>query len=155
MPETHAHQADARLTLRSQLEDLARVWPWIDALAAEYGIPADTRFKIDLCLEEALSNIVRHGYGGEPDHAITVVFDPEGESGLTFIVEDNAPPFSPLAEPGPPHPRAAPTSIDRIEPGGNGLRLLRKFAGSLSYERLPGRNRLTISFPVTPAIPIA
>ena len=72
MPETYAHKADARLTLTSRLADLALVRPWVDALAVEHALPQDTVFAIHLCLEEALSNIIRHGYGGEPNHAITI-----------------------------------------------------------------------------------
>jgi anti-sigma regulatory factor (Ser/Thr protein kinase) len=30
--------------------------------------------------------------------------------------------------------------------GGQGIRLMRKFAGSLAYQRLPGGNRLTMGF---------
>ena len=40
----------------------------------------------------------------------------------------------------------APTSIDQLQVGGQGIRLMRKFAGSLAYQRLPGGNRLTIGF---------
>jgi anti-sigma regulatory factor (Ser/Thr protein kinase) len=145
MTENLAHKAETRLTLESRLADLARVWPWVDELAAEYGIPADTRYAIDLCLEEALSNIIRHGYAGEPGHDIAICFTPRGENGLTFSIRDHAPPFAPGE---PAESWEAPASIDQIEAGGQGIRLMRKFAGALAYEQLPDGNRLTISFPV-------
>ena len=37
---------EPRLTLQSQLEDLTLVWPWVEALAVRYSIPADTQFAI-------------------------------------------------------------------------------------------------------------
>jgi anti-sigma regulatory factor (Ser/Thr protein kinase) len=147
MPENLTHTAEARLALESRLADLARVWPWVDALAAEHAIPADTRYAIDLCLEEALSNIIRHGYAGEPGHAITVSFTPRGPKGFTFIIRDNAPPFAPGE---PAETSCAPVSLDQIELGGLGIRLMRKFAGALVYEPLADGNRLTLSFPVAP-----
>ena len=60
---------EPRLTLKSQLEDLTLVWPWVEAIADRYSVPADTQFAIQLCLEEALSNVIRHGYQGQPNQA--------------------------------------------------------------------------------------
>jgi anti-sigma regulatory factor (Ser/Thr protein kinase) len=152
MPTIHAHKAEARLTLKSQLEDLSLVWPWVDTLARVHAIPDDTHFAIHLCLEEVLSNIIRHGYRGDPNQTITIRFIPDGTNELTFIIEDNAPPFSPI-QPADPREASAPArelTLDELEPGGQGLRLLRRFAGTLAYEQLAGGNRLTITFPLTP-----
>ena len=72
MPEMPANKTESRLTLRSRLQDLALVWPWVQALALDYAIQPDSQFAINLCLEEALSNVIRHGYAGQADQAITV-----------------------------------------------------------------------------------
>ncbi len=149
MPQTYAHKADARLTLTSRLADLALVRPWVDALAAEYALPQDTVFAINLCLEEALSNVIRHGYGGEANHAITIAFTPIGKDALTFTIEDNAPPFRP-PEPEDAQPAPAPSSLEELMPGGQGIRLMRRFAHSLVWEPLPHGNRLTIGFSIAP-----
>ncbi len=143
MAESTRKTPEPRLTLESRLGDLALVPQWLQALAAGYAIPEDVHFAIDLCLEEALSNIVRHGYGGEPGGPITVDFTPRQAHGLTFVIEDHAPPFDPLSY---SQPASVPASIDDLKPGGQGIRLLRKFASSLAYERLPDGNRLTMSF---------
>jgi len=145
MHDTDAHNAEATLTLRSQLTDLTLVGPWVDELAAKHGIADDTRFAIDLCLEEALSNVIRHGYGSEPDHTVTVDFRADGESGLTFTIEDSAPHFKPSEEIEPVETR----TIDEMEPGGQGIRLMRRFASSIVYEQLPRGNRLTLGFRTT------
>ena len=146
MPQVNTIKPQPRLTLQSQLDELARLWPWIEALTAEYAIPAGTQFAIQLCLEEAISNIIRHGYRGQPDHPITVDYAmPAGTDELVFTVADQAPAFDPLA-PSAVKETPAATSIDQLQVGGQGIRLLRKFAGSLAYQRLPGGNRLTIGF---------
>lgn len=142
-------QPAPRLIIESRLDDLARVASWAEALAVAHGIPEETLYAIQLCLEEALSNIVRHGYGGEPGHSITVEFVAQGEPGgvreLAFVVEDQAPPFDPL---GSDAAVKAPASIDELRPGGQGLRLLRKFAGGIEYRRLADGNRLTLRFAI-------
>ncbi len=62
-----------------------------------------------------------------------------------FTLEDQAPPFDPLA-PSAAEETPAPRPIDQLQLGGRGIPLMRKFAGSLAYQRLPGGNRLTIGF---------
>jgi serine/threonine-protein kinase RsbW len=127
--------------MKSQLAELARVWPWVDALAAQYNLPEETHFAINLCLEEALANIIRHGYRGQPDHSITIDFTSTGTS-VTFVIEDQAPHYAP-AETAESRPLA---SIEEFRPGGLGLYLMRRFAGTLRWEPLPRGNRLTIGF---------
>lgn len=147
MPEEKSLTLEPRLTIRSQLDEVARLWPWVDALAAEYSIPKDTQFAINLCLEEALSNIIRHGYRSGAKEPITISFASTENSDLEFTLEDHAPPFDPLrySGDGAVYP---PPSIDQLQPGGQGIRLLRKFAGNLDYQRLPDGNRLTIRFTI-------
>ena len=141
-----AAQPKQRLTIQSRLDDLGLVWPWVESIAAKHSVPSDTLFAIHLCLEEVVSNVIRHGYS-QPDRPISVDFSTE-PGALAFVIEDEAPPFDPLAstaiEAAP-----APASIDQLPLGGRGIPLLRKFAGSLSYERLARSNRLTIRFPVS------
>lgn len=143
-PSPPSHEP--RLTLKSQLDDLALVWPWVEALAACYSVPADTQFAIQLCLEEALSNIIRHGYQGRLDQPITITCEPNGVAELVFVIEDLAPPFDPFAA----TPAPAPSSIEDLEPGGQGIRLIQKFASRADYQQLPQGNRLTLAFAIPP-----
>lgn len=136
----------SRLTLKSQLDDLALVWPWVEAHTAQYSLPAETQFAIQLCLEEALSNIVRHGYRNQASHSITVACAPSGVAELAFTIEDCAPHFDPFAA----AQAAAPASIQDLQPGGQGIRLMRKFASRLEWQPLPHGNRLTLAFPTSP-----
>jgi anti-sigma regulatory factor (Ser/Thr protein kinase) len=131
-----------RLNLRSRMSDLAQLPPWIERLASRHLIPASTQFAMILCLEEVLSNIIRHGYSGKPDHSIAVHFARPREDYFVFVVEDEAPPFNPVDATEPP----ALSSLDDIQIGGQGIRLLRRFADSLEYQATPSGNRLRIGF---------
>jgi serine/threonine-protein kinase RsbW len=149
MPAEDTAKPVPRLTLKSQLDDMALLWPWVEDVVARYEIPANVAFDIHLCLEEAVSNVIRHGYGGEPSHTLTVDCASPEPHRVVFTIEDQAPPFDPISasliedEP-------AQSPGDYLRPGGRGILLLRKFAGSLAYERLEGGegggNRLTIGF---------
>jgi anti-sigma regulatory factor (Ser/Thr protein kinase) len=145
MPAEATAKPAPRLTLKSQLDDMASLWSWVEALVAQYEIPANKAFDIHLCLEEAISNVIRHGYGGEPSHTVTVDCASPEPRHVVFTIEDQAPPFDPIsASLIEDEPAASPE--DYLRPGGRGILLLRKFAGSLAYERLAGGNRLTIGF---------
>ncbi len=134
-----------RLTLRSRLEDLAVVIPWVESLGQAYAIPANTLFAMNLCLEEALSNIVRHGYRGDPNQTMTVEFERTGEREAAFVLEDSAPHFRPF-DLAVPQEDAVIASLEDFVPGGNGIRLMRKFANSVEWEPLEHGNRLRIGF---------
>jgi anti-sigma regulatory factor (Ser/Thr protein kinase) len=145
MQQTGARKEQERLRLSSRLSDLALVKPWVEALATEHVIGADTVYAIELCLEEALSNIVRHGYKGEPDHTIDLSFHSNGDKTLKFAIEDGAPHFD-QAGPGR-KPATEDEDVDYLLPGGHGMPLIRKFSSSVHWEPLPNGNRLTLTFP--------
>jgi serine/threonine-protein kinase RsbW len=135
-----------RLELDSRLSELSRVQPWIASLAHEYGFEEEALFAMQLCIEEALANVVLHGYRSEAGHPI--VIEASVAAGiLSFTIDDNAPPFSPVGAL-VQSDTANHDTLESIQPGGNGIRLLYRFAGSLAYERLCDRNRLTITFPL-------
>src|SRR3954447_11484408 len=139
-------QEQDRFELDSQLAELSRVQAWVEALADRHGVPAAARFSIQLCMEEALANVVLHGYAQQPGHPI-VISSWTSEGALLFTIEDHAPPFDPL-ERSAQNAAIEPASLESLQPGGNGIRLLRRFAGSLAYERLSSGNRLTLGFPI-------
>ena len=131
-----------RLELRSRMSELAQIFPWIERLASRHAIPANTQFAMNLCLEEVLSNIIRHGYSGQAGHSIFVRFASPRKDYYIFSVEDEAPPFNPVEAPELP----ALNALDDIGEGGQGIRLLRQFADALEYQSTPTGNRLNIGF---------
>lgn len=132
------------LVLDSKLTELGRAQSWVEALANRVGLSAEKRYAISLCLEEALANVVLHGYRNEPGHPIVLRSWLSGGT-LSFAIEDKAPHFPTEGDPVIPE-AYKPGSLESLTPGGHGIRLLRHFAGSVFYEKLPDGNRLTIGF---------
>jgi anti-sigma regulatory factor (Ser/Thr protein kinase) len=95
---------------------------------------------INLCLEEALSNVIRHGYEGDAHREIVVQFRSD-EDELVFTIEDTAPHFRPAEM-----PMTQPKSLEELTPGGLGIPLMRRFADRVEWEPLPIGNRLTLAF---------
>jgi serine/threonine-protein kinase RsbW len=136
------HQTQTQLSLGARLAEVAKTSVWVERLASDFAIPLNVQLAVNLCLEEVLTNVIRHGYGGGSDASIVVHFSTPGADSFVFIVEDEAPRFNPLeaAELPAIHPS------DEIRVGGQGIRFLRRFADSLEYEATPTGNRLRMGF---------
>jgi serine/threonine-protein kinase RsbW len=138
--------AEDQLNLRSCMSALSQLLPWIERLASRHSISANTQFAINLCLEEVLSNIIRHGYSGEPDHSIAVHFTSPRKDYFVFVVEDDARQFNPVAASELPPLSSEGEMREDTLIGGQGLRLLRRFADALEYQATPTGNRLSMAF---------
>ena len=131
-----------QIVIGSHLSEMERLPTWVDSLAARYGIADSVTFAINLCLEEVVSNVIRHGYANQPGQFLTVDCSSPRPGSFLFTVEDDAAPFNPLEI------AALPTIAEQAEGqiGGQGIRLLRGFSDLLEYEAKPGGNRLLIGF---------
>ena len=132
------------LVLDSRLNELSRAQSWVEGLANQIGLSEKARYAVRLCLEEALTNVILHGYKNEPGHPVLIQYRFSSDM-LSFAIEDKAPPFNPVdalsSAIGP-----EPASLESLTLGGNGIRLLHQFAGSLTYDLLADGNRLMIGF---------
>ncbi len=133
------------LTARCTLDELARVSEWVDAIAAQWGLPTQTTFAIQLCCEEVFSNIIRHGHpeprAGETDAVARIVLAQSADS-VSLTLEDQGPAFDPLTVQAP----AMPSTIGEMQIGGLGIHLIRKFSQSVHYQHREGFNCLTMRF---------
>lgn len=145
-PDIAIGEQQVPLVLDSRLAELSRAQSWAETLAGRLSLNEDIRYAIHLCLEEVLANVVLHGYQSESGHPI-VIRSWRTPDALYFAIEDKAPPFSPT-DTSRSTGRSEPVSLESLTPGGNGIPLLRHFAGSLVYEQLIDGNRLTIGFSI-------
>ncbi|MDP9174001.1 MAG: ATP-binding protein [Planctomycetota bacterium] len=111
--------------VRRQLEDFARF----------VGMSQEATDAIGLALNEALANVMRHGYSGARDKPIVVA----GEiinGGFRLTIRDWAPPFDPSRLP----------KKDRADltPGGLGLLCIRKLMDETNFSPQPDGMLLTM-----------
>lgn len=103
-------------------------------------VPRPARWRIQLALDEILSNIVRHGAApGAGDPAIDVTFSFK-EGVVDVEVLDTGSAFNPLLV--PPPDRTSPLAV-RPE-GGLGLALVRFLVDEASYDRRGNRNHFVM-----------
>jgi anti-sigma regulatory factor (Ser/Thr protein kinase) len=130
----------SRLVLHNDLAELKRLAAWIEVWARQ-GVSSDVSFAVQLCLEEAVANVIM--YGGVSDARLKIVIEIE-RNGTTLVarVVDNGRQFDPTQAP----PPSMPTSLVEAKIGDLGIHLMRSFASGMHYERRDGCNRLTLRF---------
>jgi serine/threonine-protein kinase RsbW len=125
------------------MEALPGVFQWTDDVATKAALPDWTRYALLLCLEEAVSNVIRYGYPADDRDItkdkvrLTLAWDNEA---ATLTIEDQGVPFDPrdLASP------TLPKTVEEAQIGGLGIHLMRRYAETMDYERSEGSNRLTL-----------
>lgn len=129
--------------------EYSRPLAWTEDFIRRKCLSSATSFAIQLCLEEAFSNIVRHAFAGSANADRNVRITLGHRDGLIFMtLEDCGIPFDPTAAAAP----MAATSLEDAVVGGRGIQLMRKFAKRLQYERHDGRNRLRLQFLPSPSV---
>ncbi len=92
MPElTHANSPQSlSLVLKNDGEELIRLSDEVDAFAERNELAEDARFGLQLCLEEAVMNIVNYGFDDMDEHDILIQLNMQndGRTLLVSIVDD-------------------------------------------------------------------
>lgn len=106
------------------------------AYLAPFALGDDAIHRIEVILEEMVSNVVRHAEEAESILLEVACRDQTVE----ISVEDDGAPFNPLE-------RAAPAPFSTLEDatlGGLGIPLIKQLSQSVRYERIGTSNRLSV-----------
>ena len=125
------------LDVANDLSEVGRVNDALRELWVRGALPDEFEMPVTLCLEEVLSNVIRHGCQPGRQCGIQVRFRVL-ERGIEVEVSDDAPAFDPLSL--PPPDLSAP--LEQRKAGGLGVFLVRKMMDEVQYEYRDGRNRL-------------
>ncbi len=133
----------AELPIRADANEIRRASAWMERTCLERGIPSRAIGRLDVCVNEALANILAHGGAtacSTPVLLRLAVHDAAPAKEVVVTVSDAGVPFNPLSA----SATARPRTLAEAEPGGLGLAMIRGAADSLSYRYLEGRNQLSV-----------
>lgn len=119
--------------------EVMRVCEALRAVCARERVPEPAVQDLALAVEEALSNVVRHAYRGDPAGRIRVALAID-EGQVRVAIRDRGPAFDPLAAPVPDLTRP----VDERPPGGLGVHLLRRVTDAQGYRREGEENVLEL-----------
>ncbi len=125
----------------ARLDQLRPVQVFLEAFCADSGLPRQECLRLNLVLEELLTNTVKHGHRGDCDAPVWIGLT-RGDDGVQVVYEDKAPPFNPYAR----LPEDPPdTTLELRKIGGLGVLLTKELAASRDYAYLFGRNRIRLT----------
>ncbi|MFG0284277.1 MAG: ATP-binding protein [Phycisphaerales bacterium JB039] len=132
---------DILLEFRSDPQCLCGVRELVLSIAKRYGLSDESASRMTLAVDEAVCNIIRHGYQSAPDGPIWLrmwgLADQGAGPGIRIVIEDEARQI----EPGQIKGR----DLDDIRPGGLGVHIIREVTDEAVYEkRAGGGMRLTL-----------
>lgn len=129
-----------RLALQGDPLELRRLAAAVDGFAQHHGLPPDVAVKLNLALDELVTNVIRYGAPpGRPAPEVEVSLELAGDR-VVAEIRDAGRPFNPLQVPEPDVD--APLEARPI--GGLGVHLARQLMDVIRYRRVDGRNCLTL-----------
>jgi serine/threonine-protein kinase RsbW len=143
MPEEHDRSRQQELTLDSDLAELERLRAFIDDFSDRAGLPEQTRYHLNVALEELVVNAMKHGGCSPREGAIRLSMGIESGE-VQMVLSDNGGSFDPLQAPPPDiHQDVLCRPV-----GGLGIHLVRCLIPGIRYERRGGRNYLYMTKPI-------
>ncbi len=126
-----------RLTMPSMPRYLAMIRAAVGCLAGQEGFSDETIDQCVLATDEALSNVIKHGYACSPDGGIEVILRPicrAGRTGLVILILDRGRDTNPT--------RIGGRDLCDLRPGGLGVHIIRSVMDKVQYRRRGGGGML-------------
>ena len=127
------------LSLQNDVQQVPQLSQFVDEVCEDIGFDMQTTMKLNLAIEEAVVNVMNYAYprGTVGDIHIDAQAN---DLRLKFVITDSGSPFDPTAM-----PEVDTTLSAEDRPiGGLGIHLVRQIMDSINYERIGGRNVLTL-----------
>jgi len=117
------------LNIKSHSSHLPVVRGAVERMADVEGFKEQDAHALAWAIDEALANVIKHGYEGRPDQPIHIrleaVQSPGGRRGIAVAVRDRGRQVDPSTIRG--------RDLDEIRPGGLGVHIIRSVMDDVSY----------------------
>ena len=127
------------IKLPNDTQEVPKLATFVGEVCEALGINANVTMQINLAVEEAVVNVMEYAYppGTHGDVDIKALANDEQ---LKFTITDSGSPFDPTIQ------AYVDTTLSAEERpiGGLGIHLVRQIMDSINYERIEGRNILTL-----------
>ena len=127
------------LTLENDINNIPLLNDFVSEVAEEIGFDDEATMELNLAIEEAVVNVMKYAYplGTKGDMNITAECN---DIRMKFTITDSGMPFDPTTK------EDADTTLSAEDRpiGGLGIYLVRQLMDSMNYERINGKNVLTL-----------
>jgi len=127
------------LKLKNQMSELERVNAFVEEIGQELGLNFELQMNLNLVMEEMVVNVISYAYPEGSEAEIELLAESDGKQ-LKFVLSDRGKEFDPTL--------GGNTDMD-VNPaerdlGGMGIFIVKNIMNEVSYQRLEGKNLLTM-----------
>ena len=130
---------EKKLVIKNDISEISKLATFIGELSEELDFTPELNFNLNLVLEEAVSNVILYAYGKEEQKEIFLVAQ-SCDNNLVFVLTDSGTEFDPTKVPD----ADITLSAEEREIGGLGIFLIRQIMNIVEYQRIDGKNVLTM-----------
>ena len=130
---------DEELTVQNNLQQVEQLNGFVKEVTNRLNIDKSLGRQLQLAVEEAVVNVMEYAYPAGTTGDISIRVTSDGHR-LKYIISDSGVPFNPTEA------ATADTTLSAEERpvGGLGIFLVRQLMDSINYERIDGKNVLTL-----------
>lgn len=122
------------ITIEGRYEQIQAACQFVAQAAKAAGLEEQAVFHVELCCDEACTNIIEHAYGGEDVGQITLRYHIDGDNFVITIL-DNGRSFQPESV-SPPQSISAQNpkeAVENLQIGGLGIHFMRQLMDDLQF----------------------
>ena len=139
-PQPKQNILQKSLILKNNIKEVRRLNDFVLSVAQQLHMDASVANQMKLAVEEAVVNVIDYAYPTEVEGDIFITADADAEH-LRFIITDNGGAFDPTET----LTVDTTLSVEERPVGGLGILLVRQLMDSINYERIDGKNVLTLT----------
>ena len=133
------HNRSIKLTIQSKIDDISLLSCATKALCNTVVTDAVLLYNMELCLVEAVANVINHAYQRNPNHFIEILVS-LGEKEVVFQIVDTGTPGTLPS----PEPLNISEETLTLPESGRGLFLINHIMDDVSYIQDSGKNIFTM-----------
>ena len=122
-----------------EIDEINKLALFIEELDETLNLTPEQVFNLNLVLEEAVSNVIFYAYPKEEHQEIVLTAKMSNKS-LIFVLTDSGKEFYPTQDPDVD----VTLSAEERKIGGLGIFLIRQIMNKVEYQRIEGKNVLTL-----------
>jgi serine/threonine-protein kinase RsbW len=132
------------ICIRNKVSELEKVAQFIEEIGEELGLSMELQMNLNLVMEEMVTNVIFYAYPQDEEADIELLAKSDGKE-LTFVLSDQGKEFDPTAK------EDADLDVNPAERelGGMGIFIVKNIMNKVTYQRLEGKNLLTMTKGIT------
>ena len=128
------------ICIKNKISELEKVAQFVEEIGEELGLNMELQMNLNLVMEEMVTNVIFYAYPQDEEADIELLAKSDGKE-LTFVLSDQGKEFDPTAK------EDADLDVNPAERelGGMGIFIVKNIMNKVTYQRLEGRNLLTMT----------